>query len=70
MKITEVYSEPCQTYKMKPFPKVVNSFYQTIFKKTLYVRYLIRLWIRLFQNYKLSYFCLNLLPNHFGLSLW
>ena len=42
-----MYSEPCQTYKMKRFAKVVNSFYLTIFKK--------RFILDICQSYEYAY---------------
>ena len=45
MCITEAYSEPCQTFKMKRFVNIVKVF--NYFYKTLHLRCLTRLWIRL-----------------------
>ena len=43
--ITEVYSEPCLTFKMKRFVNIVKIF--NYFYKTLHLRCLTRLWMRL-----------------------
>ena len=43
--ITEAYSEPCQTFKMKRSVNIVKVF--NYFYKTLHLRCLTRLWIRL-----------------------